>query len=354
MKHLVLIILAAFFLAGCITSCKKSSSTDQSSHEPTDTPLLSFVIFGDSRVNWADTNVVSNPSAANVEELKRSYEDIAALDPRPDFVFFNGDAGIGHIEDSVYLEKQLNAWVDIYKNSQLPGLNIKLYACPGNHEFTYEAPGGEEFLWLGAETTWLKCMKPYAADSNGPHAGGPDSLLTDQSWLTYSFDLNGAHFIVVNTDTWDVLASYPYYWIVDDMEKAHQNAATKQIFIINHRPVHSTSYNNEPEDVADPHDSLLWEAMESNHVIAMFSSHIHHFAKEQINNKSWQVIIGNAGAELSKGMPADMNYFGFIVVTVTSSGNIIMKAMGRNVPAGGYLEPPDSPTTVRDSVNIAW
>jgi hypothetical protein len=354
MKNFTINILVVVLAAGCFFSCKKSKSSEDQLNGGVDTPVLSFVVLGDSRVNWADTNVASNPSASNVNELIRTYEDISKMDPLPDFVFFNGDAGIGHIQDTNYLVRQLKAWAAIYTSSKLPGLNVKLYACPGNHEFLWEEPSGKEIIWLGAETAWLNCMKPYAANSNGPHEGGPDHLLTDQSWLSYSFDVKGSHFIVLNTDTWDSVGSYPYYWAVNDMANAAGNPLVNEIFIINHRPATVPNYSAGEDVGINPKDSLLWLAMEQYHVTAMISSHVHLFEWEQIHGKATQVITGNAGAELQKSMPSSMKYFGYCVITVFNSGKIIMKDYGRDLPSGSYLDPPTAPTTLRDSVNIAW
>ncbi|MFH1159415.1 MAG: hypothetical protein V1733_00500 [bacterium] len=167
-------------------------------------------------------------------------------------------------------------------------------------------------------------------------------VILDESRLTCSFDHKEVHFTVINTDTYNKMGSFPIHWVTSDIENASQNPAIKHIFVINHRPVYGSGFSAEPP-TADSNNAVLWQVMENNHCVAMISSHEHLFFKKQVNNKVWQVITGCAGARLDP-VPDSLQYFGYTIFQVMSSGKIIEKTMGRDVPAGGYLKKPDQPT----------
>lgn len=147
------------------------------------------------------------------------------------------------------------------------------------------------------------------------------------------------------------MGSFPIFWVTSDIENTRQSTAIKHIFVINHRPVIGSELSAEPP-TADPNNAVLWQVMENNHCVAMISSHEHLFFKKQIKNKVWQIITGCAGAKLDN-VPDSLKYFGYTIFQVMSSGKIIEKTMGRDVPNDGYLAKPDKPTILRDSANIA-
>jgi hypothetical protein len=99
----------------------------------------------------------------------------------------------------------------------------------------------------------------------------------------------------------------------------------------------------------------FWSSLEANHGEAMLTAHNHLWYKHRPTAGSWQIIAGNGGSFLEAGVIGDDAYFGFTLVTITHHGRVLVRSIGRDVPAEGYLEPSDAyPTSLRDQVEITW
>src|SRR5258708_15081185 len=179
----------------------------------------SFVFMGCNRVLKGDKSP-DDPSTANLAQLERSFTEIAALRPRPRFVVFTGDLVLGLTTDLHELHHQLRSWIDVYRNSDLGrDRKIRLIAMPGNHESLLSEKSSQQSN-PGAEAVWLSAMQAYIAGNNGPMAGGPDNLQTDQSQLTYSFDFHDSHFVILNTDPFGAVATVPVNLLHQDLTPA--------------------------------------------------------------------------------------------------------------------------------------
>lgn len=320
-----------------------------------DDPAYSFVVVGCNRVDKADT--AGDPSTANIVQLERTFADIAALPQRPKFIFFAGDLTLGYTSDTVQLAHELEAWRALYEASPLAQSGTELVAIPGNHE----TQNGSKIAYAAAERTWLRVMAPYIRrGGDGPTAGGPDSLATDQSNLTYSFNYRDTHFITLNTDPvgrdWHV----PTHWVASDVASA-QAAGAKHIFAIGHKPAYP--YPTVPTDGLSKFQAsrdAFWTALTQGGAEAMFSAHNHVYYRTQpVFGGPWQVIAGNGGSSLETtldlSIPTTGEYYGFVVATVQNDGRVYVKSYGRDVPAAGYTAPAPAttyPTTVRDSFDI--
>jgi hypothetical protein len=311
---------------------------------------FSFVVIGCNRVDSADVSK-DNPSTANLEQLNRTFREIAELRPRPRFFFLVGDMVYGYSSDASVTEAQLIAWREVYASSSLPKLGIELVAIPGNHE----SQGADRMAYLAAEEAWLRVMEPYIRrGGNGPHEGEEDGLSTDQSSLTYSFDYRGTHFLVLNTDPvgWDWRV--PVRWVQRDLEQASAREA-RHIFALGHKPAYP--WQGAPTDGLSRYPEVrddFWASMENNGAEAMFSAHNHLWYKHRPSfNGAWQIIVGNGGSVLEASVEGDDAYYGFTQVTVGHHGEVTVTSFGRAVPAEGYLEPSDKyPTSIRDTVSI--
>ncbi|MEI8135664.1 MAG: metallophosphoesterase, partial [bacterium] len=195
--------------------------------------LFSFVVTGCNRVDKNDVDLTKNPSTANTAQLERTFDEIAGLNPRPDFLFFAGDMVFGYASDSTSLAGELNAWKNLWEASSAKKAGIELIPIPGNHETQNAVKVSTAY----AESAWLASMGKYLGrGGNGPtvHSPESDSLTTDQSKLTYSFDFKNTHFVVTSTDAagrdWHV----PANWIANDVTQAHQKSTTHHIFLIGH------------------------------------------------------------------------------------------------------------------------
>ena len=311
---------------------------------------FSFVVVGCNRVQKGDL-APGNPSSANLAQLDRTFAEIAALTPTPKLVFFAGDMVYG-LQTAATLRPELVAWVAHYEASPLPAAGIELVAVPGNHEMQTKS-GGVETAYPEAETTWLSVMAPYLRGANGPPAGGADQLATDQRRLSYSFDYQGTHFLVLDTDPVGADGSVPAFWATADLAAAHATGAT-HIFAISHKPAYPSPLSTDGGFTSTASRDALWTALEAGHAEAMLSAHNHLWWKTQ-PIKTWQIVAGNGGSLLDGSVTGADAYFGFTVVTV--GAQVTVASYGRDVPTAGYLAPApaaESPTTIRDLVDVTW
>jgi hypothetical protein len=340
---------------GCaLIAANLTLSLASCSNKTADDPVqYSFVVLGDCRVDKADTNSATNPAGANWAQLDRTLEEVTKLDTKPSCIFFNGDEIFGYESDTTKLAKAFAIWRDHVETSPAIKAGIKFVAIPGNHETDVDSADGK-VASRDAEREWIETMTPLLNGNDGPHAGGPDSLTTDQSRLTYSFDLQDSHFVLMNTDPVGQDSKVPVHWIADDLAKAHKNGA-KHLFAIGHKPAFGP---NGTMGMAGGNRTELWDALEANQAEAMIGSHIHIYDRFQPHHaKTWMIISGNGGTPLEKTVPANKKYFGFTLFSVLKSGKVILKSYGRDVPSDGYAAtaPADKyPTTVRDSLDITW
>jgi hypothetical protein len=333
-----------FFGIGCLVLCLLTLSSCSRFGNKED---YTFVVLGDNRIAPEDT--VNNPSTTNTYQLKRMFDEISQLKPLPKFVFFNGDLVLGYTDgDTVRLKRELEEWKKIYEASPLAKMDVKLVTVPGNHE-TCEKIGSGRVAMAVNERIFVREMKDYIRGNNGPHATGlipgTDSLMTDQSCLTYSFDYGGDHFVIFNTDATDRESRVPYHWLQKDLKSAH-DAGVRHIFAFGHKPAYQTHYESEPalEEHASNRDSL-WTTLEKYNSDVMFCSHYHLWdTVEPHKGKTWMVVCGNAGAPMQPDwLPY---YYGFTIVKVTNKVDIT--SMGRDADKNHQTAAaPDKLTMVR-------
>jgi hypothetical protein len=312
-----------------------------------------FVVAGDNRVAAEDT--VGDPSTTNTYQLKRMFSEITDLKPLPKFLFFNGDLILGYTDgDTVRLAHELREWIRIYKESPLAKTDVKLVAIPGNHEVC-EKVGSGKLAMPVYERIWAREMKDYILGDNGPRATGlipgTDSLMTNQGKMTYSFDYGGDHFVILSTDAADRESRVPYHWVEKDLSQAH-NDGVRHIFAFGHKPAFACAYEAEPalDEYTSNRDSL-WACFEKYKCDILFSSHFHLWdTVEPHKGKTWEIVVGNAGAPLAKDwLPA---YFGFTVVRVYSK-KLDITSMGRDADKDHQTaETPNKLTMVRARFTI--
>lgn len=327
----------------------------------------SFAVLGCNRSN--DVPSADNPSTVNLPQLQRTLADIAAMQPPPNFIFFTGDLVLGLTPDLDTLRNELEAWVQVYRVSPV-GQNpaIRMVALPGNHESLRLELNDLQcgVSNPGAEAVWLDVMAPFIAGDNGPTAGGPDQLETDQSRLTYSFNFRDTHFVVLNTDPVGAVASVPVHWIADDLAAARQDRSIRRIFALGHKPAFTPS-DATPDCSLDSNPdvrNVFWDALTGASGTAYITSHAHLYNRSQPATptqpsvtKTWQVVAGNGGSPVDTMWAASgaIPYYGYTVVTITTDGRALLTGYGRNFDGSNYLAPSPAqqyPTTVRDSADI--
>lgn len=322
--------------------------------------LFSFAVIGCNREDQADLSA-TDPSTANLEQLNRTFQEISQLSPNPKFLFFAGDLVYGYTPDTAVLESELKAWLQVYNSSPLAASATTLVPIPGNHEVQND----KKVAYEAAEKTWLSVMASYLQYAgNGPQPGGPDNLKTDQSSLTYSFDYQGTHFTLLDTDPVGKDWSIPVKWVEQDLDQA-QADQDQHIFAIGHKPAYAY-----PTDLYSPplatEDGLgkfypaerdeFWNSLNAHHAEAMLAAHDHLYYRAQPNGQTWQIIAGNGGSKLESVVnQQDINYHGFTIVNVLKNGHVTATSYGRDVPAEGYLASSAAyPTTIRDQADITW
>jgi hypothetical protein len=315
---------------------------------------FSFVVVGCNRLEKADLQPNKNPSTANVEQLSRTFTEVAKLTPPPKFFFFAGDMVYGFTNETD-LAVQLQAWLALYDASPLAAAGVELVPLPGNHESQAKS-GTTKLAYPAAETTWVSVMGARIKGQNGPAAGGPDALQTDQSKLTYSFDYAGTHFVMLNTDPVGDDWHAPAKWVAADVAAARA-AGARHLFAIGHKPAYPSPLSGEGGLSMFPASrDEVWSALEGAHAEAMLSAHNHLWYKTQ-PAKTWQVVAGNGGSLLESGVTGKDAFYGFTQVSVAADGRVTVTSYGRDVPAAGYNAPAPAatyPTTVRDTFDITW
>jgi hypothetical protein len=218
----------------------------------------------------------------------------------------------------------------------------------------------------GAEAVWLDVMAPYIAGDNGPKAGGPDQLQTDQSRLTYSFNFRDTHFVILNTDPVGAAATVPVHWIADDLAVARQDRSIRHIFALGHKPAFTPS-DATPDCSLDSNPSVrnvFWDELNGANATAYLVSHAHLYNRSRPASptepgviKTWQVVAGNGGSPVDKmwAESGAIPYYGYALVSVTNDGRTLLTGYGRDFDLSNYIAPSPAqqyPTTVHDSADL--
>src|SRR5262249_3778785 len=115
-----------------------------------------------------------------------------------------------------------------------------------------------------------------------------------------------------------------------------RSRGARHIFAIGHKP--AFPYPGAPDDglsmFPDDRDQF-WFSLEASRGEAMFSAHNHLWYKHQPTGGSWMIIAGDGGSLLEADVTGDAAYFGFTLVTVTRHGRVLVRSVGRDVPAEG-------------------
>lgn len=139
-----------------------------------------------------------------------------------------------HTGDFVETAEVEDEWVDLYERSRPSFLSVPVASAPGNHD-EYALSEDDDKL-LGQFNKHMNVPKENNAVNGGSY---------------YSFDYNGAHMVVANTndnkkskDNPDekAIGKEQMDWIKKDIKQAKQNGA-KWIILNLHKPMYSKSYH---------------------------------------------------------------------------------------------------------------
>ncbi|WP_298539581.1 metallophosphoesterase [uncultured Aquimarina sp.] len=358
----IFVVTALLTVIITFSSCNKQNNrkiiTDENIEVVKDSVLFSFSFVGCNRVQYGDwhNDNATNASTANLSVLKRIFDDVTSLKQKPSLFFFLGDLVLAE-SDTINLDKQLKAWVELYENkafSTISDSGIELVAVPGNHEMLfYNTKDDKEYPLIGSTPVWMKYMKPYIpADRN--QIIGKDSLINQ---MTFSFERNNIGFVVMNTDTYNPPTKgqlygfeglIPTQWIIDQITQYKQNPDIDHIFVLGHKPYY---VDGKPETghKGFPEGPVLWTELQKNGVVAMLSAHVHDYQRMQPNGTgTYQIIAGNGGSD---GKAA---FFGYSMINIMSSGKVQFISRGFDKGNPYYQDVPANLMKVKDSTILSW
>ncbi len=256
---------------------------------------FSFAVMSDSR--GRDNGVNSLVLGKLVHHLLTNNKNVK-------FIIFLGDLIDGVYKDPFVNLAQLKHWKEVmgeaYKDTNLIG--AKVYVTPGNHEI--RTPYDEAFF---------RRVFPDLPKN------GPD----DEKGLTFSFDYQGVHFLIIDSDRW-------YYgdlhtlrddktdwhrirhldWVIKNLANARKRGS-KWIFVGSHEmpfPVgghlhdglanlgHNFNFplSEKQKESLRRRDSL-WNALVRYGAAAYFSGHEHLYGRVSYKGV-YQIVAGSSGA----------------------------------------------------------
>jgi len=218
---------------------------------------LSFAIIGDTQSFDPDKTDGG---------LQQAVKNITSKNV--DMVINEGDM-LGICAGDAKCEKGLTRWKDT-----LSALYSKTYEIMGNHDRTGKDKSDE--LW----------QKFFDLPTNGPDG---------YKELTYSFDLQNSHFVVLDSEK-------PKEHEVDKVQRdwLEQDLATNKkdnTFVFFHEPAYPVSRHiGSSLDVNTADRDALWKIFENHNVTAVFNGH-EHIANRRKVSGVYQFIFGNTDAD---------------------------------------------------------
>jgi hypothetical protein len=376
----------AFALAILLSSIPwvAAAHDDEPENEGRDPVVLTFSTVGDSRQDPVTFDPTTAPLTGqdktwlqNTKAWSRILRSIQSQ--RASMLFFNGDmihgygwAGFGYksnLSGSSITGPTTPANVDDIVNSDLvkfyqqyafwrgmvaPAMETGTYIVPvpGNHETQCKACG--KVAKVENELAWRANMGDLIIDAarfqsivgasatniNTGDNRAFDGLSTDQSQLSYSFDVGDSHFAVVNTDPAGKDNTAPAAWLASDLGAANGRGA-KHFFVFGHKPAYTYYFGTStpPNPGVSGLDKIpasrdaFWTVIEQ-YGATYFCGHEHIFDMTQPKGGAWQVLVGSGGSpfdakagEVTPNAATDRTY-AWATVKIHRSGKIDITAYG--------------------------
>lgn len=337
--------------------------------------VFQFSTLGDSRQDPDSPDPTQMPVSAqdkiwlqNTKAWNRILQEIRGQGSN--LLFFNGDMIMGYGIANVPKDNQTVDGIvgsDLMKFYRQYGfwrgmiagpMETDLYVIPvpGNHETQWKAGGKKaqvenENAWRNNmadlildDDRFVKLFGDKPSNENTGDNSAYDSLTTDQSKLTYSFDYRGAHFVVINTDPVGKDAHAPTKFLDADL-KAARDRGVKQIFVFGHKPAYTyyfgkntqlpTSPSGLDNDVAAR--DAFWAVIEKYGATYFCGhEHIYHLSTPlgDKGGKAVQVMVGSGGSPF-EAKPTDVTInpqldrdYAWATVKVYDDGRILMTTYG--------------------------
>jgi hypothetical protein len=351
-------------------------ASDERDDDDRDPVVLSFATVGDSRQDPVSPDPTALPLSGQdahwLQNTKAWSRIIQSIEARhPDFLFFNGDMIMGYGKASVpsdasTVSKIVNSDLvkfhtqyAFWRGMVAPLMESGTYVVPvpGNHETQSKALGkkaqvenedawranmGDLILDVGRFQTLFGAAPDFV---NVGDNGGVDGLTSNQSQLSYSFDFQGVHFAVINTDPVGNDAHAPVRWLAADLAGARARGAT-HYFVFGHKPAFTYYYGADPAAPLPTAPSGLdgfpaardafWDVIEAYRA-TYFCGHEHIFNLSQPRagqgGTAWQVLVGTGGSPF-EAKPSDLTVsptdrtYAWAIVKVRRSGKVTLSAYG--------------------------
>jgi hypothetical protein len=324
-------------------------------------------MIGCSRLDFQDIDLAVDPSSTNVAQVLQTFDDVAALPRIPGQFFLTGDFTNGYEkDDGSTIRGELNGFAYLWKQHLL-STKCSLVPLTGNHELLYKdftLPGKPTNFLPGADLIWSNWLRTQRfntfagnfadVDSNGPTGLPPnlDNLKADQSLLSYSFNVGGVHFTVINTDTETAsnptIGTVPMNWVTADIQAAQADPDVKHIFVMAHKPV-NPAFGEQGADgmIAAACRQPMTQLLRGNSKVRAYCcAHAHLFEVTSLADPAsgasgpLQIISGNGGTPPeSYWNPSPAPFFGFTQVKVYQSGRTTYTSFQRPIPSPSYTAP---------------
>jgi hypothetical protein len=335
-----------------------------------DPVVLTFSTVGDSRQDPVTFDATQAPLSGqdqiwlqNSKAWSRIMRSIEKQDAK--LLFFNGDMIMGYgkagapatnsvadvvASDLMAFYRQYAFW----RGMVAPLMEAGTYVVPvaGNHEVQSKPLG--KIALVENENAWRANMGDLILDTarfksivgvdatnvNIGNNGALDGLTSDQSKLSYSFDVGSSHFAVVNTDPVGKDNTAPANWLANDLAAAKSRGA-QHFFVFGHKPAYTYYFgtNTPPNPGVSGLDKFptsrdaFWTVIEQ-YAAVYFCGHEHIFNMSQPMGSAWQVIVGSGGSpfdakpgEATQNPGTDRAY-AWATVKVHASGRVIVTAYG--------------------------
>lgn len=339
-------------------------------HEAHDPVVLRFSTVGDSRQDPATFDPTTAPLSGQdqiwLQNSKAWSRIMRAIEAeKSSLLFFNGDMIMGYglagpthstsvadvvNSDLMAFYRQYAFW----RGMVAPMMEAGTYVVPvaGNHEVQSKALGKK--AQVENENAWRANMGDLIIDAarfkavvgteatniNVQNNGAYDGLATDQSQLSYSFDVGDSHFAVVNTDPVGKDNVAPAVWLASDLGAAAARN-TRHFFVFGHKPAFTYYFgtNTPPNPGISGLDKIptsrdaFWAVIEQYHA-TYFCGHEHIFNMMQPKGHAWQVIVGSGGSPFDAKVgettlnPATDRAYAWATVSIRRSGKVELTAYG--------------------------
>ncbi|HEY3700012.1 MAG TPA: hypothetical protein VGK97_11805 [Spongiibacteraceae bacterium] len=348
--------------------------------------VFSFSTVGDSRQDPAAPDPTTTPLSGqdakwlqNTKAFSRILRTIQTQ--KPNALFFNGDMVMGYgkaslptitastTPSSLMFGSDLGQFYVQYaywRGMVAPVMETGTYIVPvpGNHEVQSKALGKK--AQVENENAWRDNMGDLIVDSsrwsgmslpaltnfsasNNPYTDAAiraaDGITTDQSQLSYSFDVGDSHFAIVNTDPVGHDSHAPTTWLAGDFAAA-QTRGAHHYFVFGHKPAYTYYFGATTQlpagapsslDADIPARDAFWNVIETYHA-TYFCGHEHTFNASQPNaangGSAWQILVGSGGSPFdakptdSTINPATDRKYAWATVKIHQSGSINIDVYG--------------------------